>query len=88
MKFRRSPHRHNQNLPTQIIEAFPFIGIIIFLGGWSLGFYAFQSSISTLSSDGLRCITFFGGLLVAILLGALAGTFVKRLAGKKRNKPN
>ena len=66
----------------RLANALPFLSVILLLGGWSAGFYALQASGPGTVSESLRCVTFFGGLAVAILLGALVGTFLKRLVWK------
>jgi hypothetical protein len=71
-----------KSLPGSLVKALPFLTIIILLGGWSAGFYALQFSSPDKISEGLRCLAFFGGLSAAIILGALIGTFLKRLVLK------
>jgi uncharacterized membrane protein len=66
----------------RLVNALPFLVIILILAGWSAGFYALQASNPGEITESLRCLTFFGGLVVAILMGALIGTFLKRLVWK------
>jgi uncharacterized membrane protein len=66
----------------RLVNTLPFLLTILILGGWSAGFYALQTSSPGEVSESLRCLTFFGGLVVAVLMGALIGTFLKRLVWK------
>jgi hypothetical protein len=81
------PDSSSQKSSTgRLANALPFLFIILFLGGWSTGFYALQESDPGTIAEGLRCLTFFGGLAVAVLLGAVIGSFLKRMAWKALRK--
>jgi hypothetical protein len=66
-------------------RAIPFLTILVILGGWSVGFYTLQELKPELIPDSLRCLVFFGGLLLSISLGALIGSYLKRLLWKNKN---
>ena len=78
----------------RIINALTFIVIIICLGLWITTFLLLKNRLSTETLAGnvltnLTCISFFGGLAVAIFVGALAGNFLRRtfwkiLVGRKQ----
>jgi hypothetical protein len=79
-----------QDLPTldhscagRILSAVTFITIIVSLGLWITAFLLLKDhlSASTLSYTiltNLTCLTFFGGLVIALFVGALAGNSLKR----------
>jgi hypothetical protein len=71
-----------KNILGRLANALPFLTIVLFLAGWSAGFYALQDSGPRTIADSLRCLTFFGGLAAAVLLGAVTGSFLKRLVYK------
>jgi hypothetical protein len=68
--------------PGKLLKVLPFLTIVIILGGWSAGFYLLQLSHPGTVSDNVRCIIFFGGLLISVVLGALLGSFLKRVIWK------
>lgn len=72
-----------KSLPGRLANALPFVTIVLFLGGWSAGFYALQEAGPGMVGEGLRCLTFFGGLAAAAFLGGAVGAFLKRLAWRK-----
>jgi hypothetical protein len=72
----------HKSLAGRLANILPFLTLILCLGGWSIGFYALQEAGPGIVSEDLRCVTFFGGLAVAALLGALAGAFLRRLIWK------
>jgi len=67
-------------------RAIPFLTILIILGGWSVGFYTLQELRPERIPDSLRCLVFFGGLLLSTSLGALIGSYLKRLLWKDKNR--
>lgn len=67
----------------RILSALTFIAIIIFLGLWITVFLLLKDRlfVDVLSGNfltNLTCITFFGGLVIAIFIGGLAGNFLRR----------
>ncbi len=64
-------------------KVLPFLIILIVLGFWSAGFYLLQETQTLHLTDDLRCLTFFGGLVIAITVGGLAGSFLRRFILKK-----
>lgn len=71
-----------ESLLERLANTLPFLSIILFTGGWVAGFFALQESGPGAALEGLRCLIFFGGLAGAVLLGATAGSFLKRLIWK------
>lgn len=67
---------------SRIISNVPFVTIILFLGGWSVGFYSLQRIENGVIPDNLRCVIFFGGLFISIFIGALLGSILKRIINK------
>jgi hypothetical protein len=72
-----------KSLPGRLANALPFVMTVLFLGGWSAGFYALQEAGPGTIGEGLRCLAFFGGLAAAAFLGGAAGAFLKRLIWRK-----
>jgi len=73
----------------RLLSALTFIVIIIFLGLWITTFLLLKDNLfaETLSGNiltDLTCLTFFGGLVIAIFVGALAGNFLRRVFWKRR----
>jgi hypothetical protein len=67
----------------RVISALTFIVVIICLGLWIALFVVFKDQLLTQTPAGnvvtnLTCIVFFGGLVVALFIGALAGNFLRR----------
>ncbi len=67
----------------RVISALTFLAIIFFLALWITGFLLFQDSpikglVSNSIFEDLSCITFFGGLVIAIGIGAVIGNFLRR----------
>ncbi len=78
---------HQHTLPGRIVSASTFVAIILCLALWITAFLLFQNSgiRETLSSalfTDLSCITFFGGLVVALGVGAMIGNFLRRALWK------
>lgn len=67
---------------VRLINAIPFIVILLMYGGWSVGFFALQASDLAVAAENLRCLTFFGGMVLTSILGAIIGSFFKRLIWK------
>jgi hypothetical protein len=84
----------NQNDPAlerscagRLINALTFIFVIISLGFWITGFLIVKDRLFTGIISGniltnLTCLTFFGGLVIAIFAGALAGNLLRRVFWK------
>jgi hypothetical protein len=67
----------------RVVSALTLIVVIACLALWITGFLLVmrQLSVQTLSGtvlSNLNCITFFGGLVLAIFIGAMAGNFLRR----------
>jgi hypothetical protein len=67
----------------RILSALTFIVVIICLGLWITAFLLLKDDLFTETLSGniltnLTCLTFFGGLVIAIFVGALAGNFLRR----------
>ncbi len=80
----------------RIISTLRFIVFIICLGLWIAAFVLFQDRLSAQTVSGniltnLKCLTFFGGLVIAIFIGALVGNLLQRafwkwLTGRSNRK--
>jgi len=67
----------------RMVSALNFLVVIVFLALWITTFILFQESslqreLSNNLFSNLTCLTFFGGLAAAIILGALLGNFLRR----------
>ena len=67
----------------RIVSALTLIIVIICLGLWITVFLLLKDRLFTDALSGniltdLTCITFFGGLIIAVFVGALAGNFLRR----------
>jgi len=67
----------------RVINALNYILIIIFMGLWITAFILLKDKLGLqpLSDNmftNLTCIGFFGGLVVALFMGELAGNFLRR----------
>lgn len=67
----------------RIVSALTFIIVIFCLGLWITAFLLLKDRLFTETLSGniltnLTCVTFFGGLVVAIFVSALAGNFLRR----------
>jgi hypothetical protein len=67
----------------RILSALTFIIVIICLGLWITAFLLLKDRLfaETLSGNyltDLTCVTFFGGLVLAIFVGGVAGNFLRR----------
>jgi hypothetical protein len=68
----------------RLINMMKFIIVIIFLGFWVAWFLAvkdqlFKGHFIEPAATDLTCITFFGGLIISLILGSIAGDIVRRL---------
>ena len=77
----------------RVVSALTFIVVVLCLGLWITVFLLLnQYFTQTLSANWLTnvdCFVFFGGLVVALFVGALAGNFLRRAFWKllvKRSK--
>ena len=71
----------------RILNALTFIIVIICLGLWITIFLLMKDRLFTQTLSGniltnLTCFTFFGGLVIAIFVGALAGNSLRRAIWK------
>lgn len=67
----------------RVVSALNFLVIIACLALWITTFILFQESslqgeLSRNLFSNLTCITFFGGLAAALIIGALLGNFLRR----------
>jgi hypothetical protein len=67
----------------RIVSALTFIVVLFCLGLWITVFLLLKDQLFTQTLSGnvltnLTCIVFFGGLVVALFVGALAGNFLRR----------
>ena len=81
--FSQSDWTLEQSCAGRIVSALTFIVIIICLGLWITAFILLKDRLSTGTLAGnvltdLTCIIFFGGLTVAVFVGALAGNLLRR----------
>jgi hypothetical protein len=88
---KESPQRNDAPLErsgtARIINAITFVSVIFFLALWITVFLVLKDVLLTSSYSGnlltdLTCITFFGGLVIAILAGAMVGNLLRRLLWK------
>jgi hypothetical protein len=75
----------------RILSALTFIIVIVCLGLWITAFLLLKDQIFAETPSGnsltdLTCLIFFGGLVTAILVGALAGNFLRRVFWKILNR--
>jgi hypothetical protein len=67
----------------RVVSALTFLVIIICLGLWIGFFLVLNDQLLAHNSSGnavtdLSCIVFFGGLVISLFIGALAGNFLRR----------
>ena len=72
----------------RILNSLTFIIIIICLGVWITAFLLlkdrlFTTTLSVSISNNLTCLTFFGGLAIALFVGAMIGNFLRRFFWKR-----
>jgi hypothetical protein len=72
----------------RILSSLTFIVIIVCLGLWITAFLLLKDRLFTETLPGsiftnLTCLTFFGGLAIALIIGALAGDFLRRAFWKR-----
>ena len=78
----------------RIVSALTFIVVVFCLGMWITVFILLKDQLFSQALSGnvltnLTCVVFFGGLVVAFFVGALAGNFLRRTFWKilvNRNK--
>jgi hypothetical protein len=75
----------------RILSSLTFIVIIICLGMWITTFLLLKDRLFTETLSGsiftdLTCLTFFGGLAIALIVGALAGNFLRRAFWKRQTR--
>ena len=71
----------------RLVNALTFFIIIFCLAAWitiflSIKEFLFAGTFSGNALTNLTCITFFGGLVLAIFAGAMAGNFLRRIFWK------
>jgi hypothetical protein len=76
-----------RTLIGRLVSALTFIAVVFCLGLWITAFLLFrqsdlQTAVSSNLFTNLSCITFFGGLVIAIGTGALVGNFLRRILWK------
>jgi len=67
----------------RVVNALTFIVVVICLGLWITAFILLndQLFLETFSGNlltNINCIVFFGGLVISLFIGALAGNFLRR----------
>jgi high-affinity K+ transport system ATPase subunit B len=67
----------------RVVSALTFIVVVVSLGFWITAFLLFRNqlfthAISANVFNNLTCIIFFGGLVLAVFVGAMAGNFLRR----------
>jgi hypothetical protein len=67
----------------RVVSALTFIVVVFCLGLWITGFLLLKDKLFPQILSGnvltnLTCIVFFGGLVVMLFVGALAGNFLRR----------
>ncbi len=67
----------------RVVSALTFIVVVFCLGLWITVFILLKDELFTQTFSGnvltnLTCIVFFGGLVAALFVGALAGNFLRR----------
>jgi hypothetical protein len=72
----------------RILSSLTFISIIICLGVWITAFLLLKDRLFTTTLSGnistnLTCLTFFGGLAIALFVGAMLGNFLRRFFWKR-----
>ena len=86
-----TPHKSDgapgRGLAARIINAITFISIVFFLGLWIAAFLILKDGPLASSYTGnlltnLTCLSFFGGMVIAIFIGAMAGNLLRRLIWK------
>jgi len=78
----------------RVVSALTFLAVVVCLALWITGFLLFRDSsvqqeVSASIYTNLSCLVFFGGLVIAIWIGAMLGNFVRRTLWKalmKRRK--
>jgi hypothetical protein len=80
---------------ARILNALTFVVVIVLLGLWIIAFLLLKDDLFSKTLTGnlfteLACLTFFGGLVISIFVGALVGNLLRRVFWKMlvRNKKN
>jgi hypothetical protein len=73
----------------RFLNTLSFVIVIIFLALWITAFILLKDNLFTKTLTGnlltdLSCLTFFGGLVMSIFVGALVGNLLRRLFWKMR----
>lgn len=79
MEINNNKKKKERRKNLRIISSLPFLMIIFVLSGWIIGFFHLQGSVNLNIPNSIRCLVFFGGLLVSILLGGFVGSILKRI---------
>jgi hypothetical protein len=79
----RDESAHEGSIAGRILSTLTLFPIIICLGLWITAFLLFKDRILAGSLYGniltdLTCAVFFGGMLIAVFAGALAGNLLRR----------
>jgi hypothetical protein len=85
--------RLDRSCSGRILRSLTFIVVIICLGLWITTFLLLKDRLFTETLSGsiltnLNCLTFFGGLAIALFVGALAGNFLRRFFWKIQTRRN
>jgi hypothetical protein len=87
---------HNPNgsklkdsVSERVLSSATFVIVIICLGLWITFFLLLKDqlvteTISGISLTNLTCLIFFGGMVIAIIVGALAGNLLRRIFWKRQ----
>lgn len=76
---------------VRVVNALTYIMVLVFLGIWIASFILITNDVLSHILSGniltnLSCLIFFGGLILSISIGALAGKFLTRFFWKLRTK--
>jgi hypothetical protein len=83
--------RMNRSCAGRLLNSLTFIVVIICLGVWITAFLVLRDHLSTETPSGvmltdMTCLTFFGGLIISIFIGALTGNFLRRAFWKRLSR--
>jgi uncharacterized membrane protein YbhN (UPF0104 family) len=76
------------SVSERILSSLTFVIVIICLGLWITSFLLLKNQLVTEAISGksltdLTCLIFFGGMVIAITVGALAGNLLRRALWKR-----
>jgi hypothetical protein len=76
---------------VRVVNALTYILVLMFLGIWIASFILITNDVFSHVLSGniltnLSCLIFFGGLILSISFGAVAGKFLTRFYWKLRTK--